>query len=277
MSLPRILRVLLLATLLLTPPATAQDASPVPGDVQREQVASITLPAAALQPVIEAISWEELRVEPGVNATLTADARFQARVMVVLSGSVTLTLPGESMVWRGDAAPGGDPEPAPPGKPFDLATGDVVAIPATDGGSGAKVHIANPGAAPDRIGGIHFSEAPLIRQLLDVDGIRTISRPLRLLDAIDPSAGNLTLRLDRLVVEPSQQLQPDAEAIAAFYEVDEGVIEYAWTPPDGATTFTTTWAPVMGGWFPWANDVAVSLMPSADEPAVVLELTVTQD
>jgi hypothetical protein len=255
----------------------AQNASPVPSGARSTPLFEVTLPRTTLPRQIASIAWEEIRVEPEVHTGLKVGQGFQARALYILDGQIDIVPYEQALYWRGEAAIGGAPEEVAASQTVHLDRGDLLFFPFAldaDQGSDTQLGIANPGQEPARVVGFRLSDDPAVMREDNIPGIRFYMQPFVVGHGQSKKDGDIRVTLNRLTMDAGQGVQPNKAMLASFYQIADGRVDYTWTMPDGSQSFTTSWAPNMGGWFPWADGVDVSLIAIGDDPAVVLELAV---
>jgi hypothetical protein len=271
--------IILIALVLLIPvTAVAQDASPAAKPAGSARLFSITLPREVFPVAPVALSWDEIRIQPRFEGTLDDGHAAPARAMYVMHGDITVTVPHEALAWQGAAAVDGDATSVKAGDAITLATGDLLFVPHRPSGennSPPALHLVNHGDLAAHIVGFRVSDAPIMPTQQVPEGMSANSLLSAVTDPDAFAAETVSVSLDRVSIAPGESIEPDPGVVAGFYQVIAGRINYGWTAPGQETPVTYSWAPLVGRWIPWADDVQVSLTALDDAPAMLLVLLVT--
>jgi hypothetical protein len=231
--------------------ATAQDASPIPGDATSETLVSIDVPRAQLP------SGDGLAIigrgifGPGARQVCTCPAEQGTVLIVVESGTFTYQIESsEGRIIRGANTAAPREEPAPASTPFHLAAGDALVFPGKD-----RIE-ANEGSEPaSYVYALLLAPAPPP----ELESTGEISGPI--LDVIpgtwpEFTSASVTVTFQKAVLAPGESLAPSTGGLQ--FAVQDVAPELATptalaTGADGTSNLGQTPLPIL----------AVSVVPSS--------------
>lgn len=217
--------------------------------VTEDVLFEVVLPASALPDPFRNLYFEAETLAPGLDGVISARVEnMRGRTIYVDAGELVIEPMADALLWRQEAAIGGEPEAVRAGESVALTAGELILLPAIPWGEfdpEAVIPIANPGSEPTVTYGFHLCSgggAPRWPEgmvpIVPAGGVVTSAGPLAPL-----ASGEAVVRLTRKTLEPGATTGFDEQALFSLHRLESGSIDASYTSAYDDKVVTYAWEP----------------------------------